>query len=311
MQRTIMTQSKFAKTVAVQGNSDIDLPRRHHWIIDLIIQLFKTKPLGAVGVVIILGMTFMSVFAPFIAPYDPNEIIGMNINKPPGGQFLFGTDALARDYFSRVVYGARVSLQVGFLVVFFQVLIYTTVGTLSAYIGGIFDTLMQRVVDAVMCIPWMVFMLMVMAVLGSGKQNVIIALVLVGWAGPSRIIRGTVLAVKKSEYVLAARAVGCPKWSIVMHHILPNITAPIIVMATLGLGNIILAEAALSFLGMGIQPPDPSWGRMLSKEGMYYMTEAPWLAIFPGIAISLAVFGFNMTGDALRDLLDPKLNGTK
>lgn len=306
-----MTPSKPATATAIPADSGLDLPKRYHWTVDLVIQLFKTKPLGAIGVVIVVSMALLAVFAPVIAPYDPNEIIGMNINKPPGGTFLFGTDALARDYFSRVVFGARVSLEVGFVVVFFQVLIYTGVGTLSAYIGGVFDTLVQRIVDAVMCIPWMVFMLMVMAVLGSGKQNVIIALVLVGWAGPSRIIRGTVLAVKKSEYVLAARAVGCTERSIILRHILPNITAPIIVMATLGLGNIILAEAALSFLGMGIQPPDPSWGRMLSKEGMYYMTEAPWLAIFPGIAISLAVFGFNMTGDALRDLLDPKLNGTK
>jgi len=276
----------------------------------LLIQLFKTKPLGAIGAILVVFMVFVAVFAPLIAPFEPQQIFGVNDSlKPPNGTYLFGTDPLARDFFSRVVFGARVSMQVGLIVVGLSVCVYTTIGTLSAYIGGLFDTIVQRIVDAIMSIPWLVFVLMVMAILGPGKRNVIIALVVVGWAGPSRVVRGTVLAVKESEYVLAARATGLKQWMIVVFHILPNITAPIIVMVTLGLGNVILAEAALSFLGFGVQPPDPSWGRMLSRDGMDMMVQAPWLAIFPGIAISLAVFGFNMFGDALRDLLDPKLTG--
>ena len=292
------------------GEEGLDLPKRYHWTLDLLLQLFKTKPLGAIGAILVLFMVLLAIFAPLIAPFEPHEIFGIKESLvSPNGTYWFGTDTLARDFFSRVVFGARVSMQVGLIVVGLSVCVYTTVGTLSAFIGGMFDTIVQRVVDAMMSIPWLVFVLMVMAILGPGKKNVIIALVIVGWAGPSRVVRGTVLAIKESEYVLAARATGLKQWMIIVFHILPNIAAPIIVMVTLGLGNVILAEASLSFLGFGVQPPDPSWGRMLSRDGMDFMVQAPWLAIFPGIAISLAVFGFNMFGDALRDLLDPKLTG--
>ncbi len=287
----------------------IDLPKRHHWSVDLVIQLVKTKPLGTFGGCLVIFMILVAIFAPQLAPYEPHVIHGSRNLLPPSSEFLFGTDPLARDFFSRVVYGARVSLEVGLIVICLQVLLSTLVGTLSAYIGGLFDTIVQRIVDTMMCIPWLVFMLMMMAILGPGKRNLILALVLVGWAAPSRVIRATVLSVKESEFVLSARSAGAREWVIIVFHILPNITAPIIVLATLGLGNVILAEAALSFLGFGIQPPDPSWGRMLSQDGMNYMLMSPGLAIFPGIAISLAVFGFNMLGDALRDLLDPKLQG--
>ena len=290
---------------------EMDLPKRYHWSIDLLIQLVKTKPLGTFGGVLIILMILVAIFAPQIAPYDPHAIHGERNLLPPSAEFPFGTDALARDFFSRVVYGARVSLEIGLIVIILQVIVSTLVGTLSAYIGGFIDTAVQRVVDTMMCIPWLVFMLLMMAILGPGKRNLILAMVLVGWAAPSRVIRGTVLSVKESEYVLSARASGAREWVIIVFHILPNITAPIIVLATLGLGNIILAEAALSFLGFGIQPPDPSWGRMLSQDGMDYMLNSPGLAVFPGIAISLAVFGFNMLGDALRDLLDPRLQGGK
>ncbi|MCP4755949.1 MAG: ABC transporter permease [Proteobacteria bacterium] len=299
--------SSSEMSIAVE--EDFDLPERHHWTLDLLIQLVKTKPLGAIGLLLVMGLVVVAIFAPLIAPFDPHMMHGEKIVLPPDSTFIFGTDPLARDFFSRVVFGARVSLQVGLIVICFSTTIYTLVGTLSAYFGGLFDTVVQRLVDTVMCIPWMVFMLGIMAILGPGKRNVIIALVVVGWAAPSRVIRGTVLAVKESDFVLAARATGCKQWVIIVFHVLPNVAAPIIIMATIGLGQIILAEAALSFLGFGIQPPDPSWGRMLSQDGLDYMMQAPGLAIFPGIAISIAVFGFNMLGDALRDLLDPRLKG--
>ena len=198
---------------------------------------------------------------------------------------------------------------VGFGAVGLSLLLSTIVGVLSGYIGGIFDTIVQRFVDAIMSFPWLVIMLTVMAILGPGIRNVILALALAGFAGGSRVIRGAVLAIKESEYIMAARAIGCKQRRIVLKHILPNVAAPIIVLGTLGLGNAILAESALSFLGFGVPPPAPSWGRMLSGDGMDYMLQSPGLAVFPGLAISLAVFGFNMLGDALRDLLDPKLTG--
>ena len=286
-----------------------DAPKRHHWLLDLLIQLLKTKPLGAFGGFLVLGMVILALFAPIIAPYNPNTIHGEKIVAPPSRAFYLGTDGLARDVFSRITYGARVSLIVGLGAVGLSTLLATIIGILSGYFGGTFDTAIQRLVDAIMSFPWLVIMLTVMAVLGPGMLNVILALALAGFAGASRVVRSAVLAIKESDYVTAARAVGCRDITILLRHILPNVAAPIIVLASLGLGNAILAEASLSFLGFGVPPPAPSWGRMLSGDGLNYMLRSPGLAIFPGLAISAGVFGFNMLGDALRDLLDPKLTG--
>jgi peptide/nickel transport system permease protein len=293
----------------VSTPEDLDLPERHHWTLDLLIQLVKTKPLGAIGGFLVLVLVLVALFAPLIAPYSPNTIHGEETLLQPNSTFYLGTDDLARDVFSRIVFGARVSLSVGMGAISLSIFLATLIGVLSAYIGGIFDTVVQRCIDAIMSLPWLVIMLTVMAILGPGTRNVILALALAGFAGSSRVIRGAVLTVKGAEYILSARATGCKQWVIIVFHVLPNVAAPIIVLATLGLGNVILAEAALSFLGFGVPPPAPSWGRMLSGEGLSYMLQNPGLAIFPGIAISTAVFGFNMLGDALRDLLDPKLQG--
>ncbi len=302
--------SEAAKTVTDYLEDDFDLPKRHHWFLDLLIQLVKNKPLGAFGGFLVLFMLVVAIFAPVIAPYGPNQMHGEMIVKQPSRTFYFGTDALARDVFSRIVFGARVSLLVGLGAVSLSITLATIVGILSAYIGGVVDTIIQRCVDAMMSFPWLVIMLTVMALLGPGLGNVILALGIAGFAGSSRVIRGAVLGIKESEYILSARATGCKQWVIIIYHVLPNVAAPIIVLATLGLGNAILAESALSFLGFGVPPPAPSWGRMLSGDGLDYMLQAPGLAIFPGLAISIAVFGFNMLGDALRDLLDPRLQGT-
>jgi peptide/nickel transport system permease protein len=287
----------------------IAAPHRHHWLLDIFIQLVKTKPLGAFGGALVLAMVIMALFAPFIATHDPNEMHGIQTLVAPGKDFFFGSDALARDLFSRIVYGARVSLTVGLGAVCLSIFLATIIGVLSGYFGGMLDTVVQRFVDAIMSFPWLIIMLTVMSILGPGMGNVILALALAGFAGSSRVIRGAVLGIKHSEYVIAARSIGCRQSAVLLRHILPNVAAPILVLATLGLGNAILAEAALSFLGYGVPPPAPSWGRMLSGDGLDHMLRGPWLVIFPGLAISAAVFGFNMLGDALRDLLDPRLTG--
>lgn len=292
-----------------EEEEELDLPKRHYWLIDLLIQLIKTKPLGAFGGLLVLGMVLVAIFAPLITSYGPAQIHGEQKLLQPNKTFYFGTDALARDVFSRTVYGARVSMIVGLGAVGLAIFFATIIGVLSGYFGGVFDTIVQRFVDAWMSFPWLVLMLTIMAILGPGIANVIFALGLVMSAGASRTIRSAVIAIRESEYLLAAKAVGCKPWVIIIYHVLPNVAAPIIVVATLQLGAAILIESMLSFLGFGVPPPAPSWGRALSGDGIDYMVQNPGLAIFPGAAIAITVFGFNMLGDALRDLLDPRLQG--
>jgi peptide/nickel transport system permease protein len=272
-------------------------------------RLIKEKPLGAFGGVIVLGLLLCALLAPWIAthPYDQTNV--RNRLKPPGSQFYFGTDNLGRDIFSRIVYGARVSVTVGFGAVSIGICLATMIGVGSGYFGGRTDVLVQRLVEAQMAIPALLLLLNIMAVLGPGLLNIILALGVVSAAGSSRIIRSAALSVKENQFVEAARALGASHLRIILHYILPNIMAPIIIITTVSLGFIILIESALSFLGFGVPPPYPSWGEMLSGSGRSYMHKAPWMATWPGVAISLAVFGFNMLGDALRDLLDPRLRG--
>jgi peptide/nickel transport system permease protein len=258
-----------------------------------------------------LVLLLCAVFAPWIAPYPFDETNVRQRLKPPGTQFYLGTDNLGRDVFSRIVYGARVSVTVGFSAVTLSILLATTVGITSGYFGGKFDVLVQRVVDAWMAFPNLLFVLFIMAVLGPGLLNVILALGVVNAANRSRVIRSATLAAKENQFVEAARAVGAGHLRIILLYILPNVMAPIIIIATNALGGVILAESTLSFLGFGVPPPHPSWGEMLSGSGRSYMYRAPWMAIWPGVAISLGVFGFNMLGDALRDLLDPRLRGSQ
>jgi peptide/nickel transport system permease protein len=274
-------------------------------------RLVKEKPLGAFGGVIVVGLLLCAAFAPWIAPYPYDETNVRQRLKPPSAQFYLGTDNLGRDLFSRIVYGARISVTVGFGAVALGVLLATILGVVSGYLGGTFDVLVQRVVDAVMAFPFLVLLLSLMAVLGPGLLNVILVLAVPLSANNSRIIRSATLAAKEHQFVEAAQAVGASHLRMILRYILPNVMAPIIIIATIGLGFAILAEAALSFLGLGVPPPYPSWGEMLSGSGRSYMYQAPWMAIWPGVAISLAVFGFNMLGDALRDLLDPRLRGSQ
>jgi peptide/nickel transport system permease protein len=269
----------------------------------------RRKPLGAIGGVIVIAMLLMTIFAEHIAPYAYDETIPGARMKAPSMAFWLGTDNLGRDMWSRIVYGARISVTVGFASIGIGILLAGVIGITSGYFGGAYDIVLQRLVDAWMSFPYLVIILSVMAVLGPGLLNVVLSLAVIVAAINSRVIRGATIAVAQNVYVEAARAMGCGHLRILIWHILPNVTATIIIVATIGLGGVILAESALSFLGFGVPPPYPSWGAMLSGSGRTYMFRAPWMAVWPGVAISLAVFGFNMLGDALRDVLDPRLRG--
>jgi peptide/nickel transport system permease protein len=283
--------------------------KRRSLIVDLLVRLVKEKPLGTIGGVIVLLLLITGIFANFLAPYGFNEFIAGSFLKAPSAQHILGTDNVGRDILSRIIYGARVSMIVGLSAACIDVLVATIIGTLSGFIGGKFDLVVQRFVDAFMCFPGLILLVVLMSLLGSGMLQVILVLGFVWGIGGSRIVRGAVIGIKQNVYVEAARAIGCSTWKLMIQHVLPNIMAPIIILFTIAVGGIILAEASLSFLGYGIPPPTPSWGGMLSGAGRYYMLLAPWMVIWPGLALTIVVFGINMLGDAMRDLLDPRLRG--
>jgi len=274
--------------------------------------LVQRKPLGAVSAAIVCGLIAVALFAPVLAPRDPQAFNlderGLPVRmQAPSATFLLGTDPLGRDVLSRIVYGARVSLIVGFASVMIGTLLGTALGLVSGYWEGRLDQVIQRGVDTAMAIPGIVLALAVMSVLGQSLTNIILVIGLVIAPGASRVVRGTVLAVKQQTFIDAAHASGASPGRIVLRHVLPNVFAPILIIGTMWLGNAIVIEAALSFLGLGTPPPTPTWGGMLSGEGRRNLETAPYLAIFPGLAISIVVLAFNMLGDALRDLLDPRL----
>ena len=273
-------------------------------------QLFQRKPLGALGGVLLVAMLALAFFADWLAPYGYDEADMFARLKPSSPAHWLGTDNLGRDLLSRVIHGARVSMAVSFGAVAVGLAGATLVGLLSGYFGGRVDIAVQRVVDAFMCFPLLLVALTIMALIGPGLGNVILALGLVIAVRDSRVVRSAVLAVKSHLYVEAARALGVGHGAMIRRHIAPNIFAPIVILATVNIGSVILIEAALSFLGFGVPPPRPSWGGMLSGAGLVHMLRAPWLALWPGVALSLTVFGANMLGDALRDLLDPRLRGS-
>jgi peptide/nickel transport system permease protein len=280
-------------------------------VLAILIHFTRRKPFGAVGAVIILILLVMAVFAEWIAPYAYDQQIPGARLRPPGREFLLGTDNVSRDIFSRIVYGARVSVTVSFATVFLGNLLAAAVGITSGYFRGRYDIAVQRVVDAWQSFPYLVIILSLLAVMGPGMLNVILSLSILVAAAASRVIRSATLSVVENQYIEAARALGAGHARIMLRHILPNVMATIVVITTIGLGGIILTESALSFLGYGVPPPQPSWGSMLSGSGRTYMYLAPWMAFWPGAAISLVVFAFNMLGDALRDVFDPRLRGSR
>jgi len=284
--------------------------RKRNRLVDIMTRLFREKPLGTIGGVIVLLLFFTGIFADVLAPYGFKEIHLVYRLSPPGtAGFLLGTDELGRDMLSRVIYGARISMIIGLVATSISVIESTIIGVVCGYLGGKFDLIVQRFVDAWMCFPWLIIMITIMSLLGTGMYQLIFVLGISGGIGGSRVIRSAVIGIKGNIYVQAAIAIGCSTPRMLMHHIMPNIMAPIIILYTIGLGSMILAEASLSFLGYGIPPPTPSWGGMLSGSGRRYMLQAPWMAFWPGLALSIAVYGINMFGDALRDVLDPKLRG--
>ena len=284
-------------------------PKRRSWLVNFGIRLVKEKPLGSVAGVVTLLLLLTAIFADFIAPYGMNQTRVTDFLAPPSAAHLLGGDHLGRDLFSRIIYGARISVLVSMIATPLSVVLSLAVGGLSGYLGGKFDLIVQRFVDAFMCFPSLILLILIMSIFGPGLWNVTIVLAVVFGIGGSRIIRGAVMSVKENVYVQAARAIGCSTPRILIRHILPNIMAPTIVLFTTRVPAVILTEASLSFLGFGIPPPTPSWGGMLSAEGRSYMFLSPGLAIWPGLALSIVVFSVNMFGDAIRDLLDPRLRG--
>ena len=277
-----------------------------------IAQFCRHKPLGAAGGFIIVVMVAVALLAPVIAPYGARElIIDENGRTPtfesPGSTYLMGTDRVGRDVFSRIIYGARVSLYVGFGAVAIGVTGFFILGVVSAYVGGWFDLTVQRLVDAKSALPGLVIALAIVAVLGSSLNNVILAIIIGLAPTVVRTVRSQVLSLKEMDYILAARAIGASSWRIIFRHIAPNCIAIYLVIGTYYLGLAIITESSLSFLGVGAPPDVPSWGGMLTTAAAQHVTTAPWLGIFPGLAIFTVVLGFNLLGDALRDVMDPRL----
>lgn len=269
----------------------------------------RRKPLGAFGAGVALLIVVVAIFAPFIATHDPYNIDPINQYAAPSSELWFGGDQLGRDIYSRIVYGTRISLVVGII----SALIGSSVGMLiavsSAYFGGMTDLLSQRVMDGMMAFPALILAIAIMAALGASLTNVIIALTVVYIPSTARILRSQALAIKEMDYVLAARSVGAGHWRVMLYHMVPNCLAVFIVIITFQLGIAIIAEATLSFLGIGAPPQDPSWGGMLRGSAQTYIAVAPWLGVFPGIAIAVVVFSWNVLGDALRDIFDPRMRG--
>lgn len=280
---------------------------RPRWVRSL-----QRNSVGMIGLVIVATVLLMALTAPLIAPHDPAKLNVRTRLAPPAWaaegdpRYLLGTDQLGRDVLSRLIYGSRVSVIVGVLGVSLALLIGVTIGLISGYVGGTVDNLLSRAVDTFMAIPFIILALAAVGFLGPGLVNLVIVLGLTGWVTFARVVRGEVLAVKGMEYVTAARTIGQSGWRIALFHVLPNVTASIIVLATLQIATVIIAESSLSFLGMGVQPPTITWGVMLS-EGRNHLATSWWLATFPGMAISLTALGCILMGDWLRDALDPRL----
>ncbi|MBM3530971.1 MAG: ABC transporter permease [Alphaproteobacteria bacterium] len=271
------------------------------------LQFSIRNPLGAAGALVIVIMFVMALLADFIAPYDPVANAFDRLHQPPSAENWFGTDQFGRDVFSRIVYGARTALLVGFVSSVVGATIGLVLGVASAYFGGRVDLIFQRVLDIFMAFPLIIMALAVIAIFGTGAQNVIIAITIPFIPRCARVVRSAALSIRELPYIDAARANGFSHSRIILRHMVPNVMAPFLIMITAFVGQAILLEASLSYLGLGVQEPTPAWGLMLQGGAEEYAESAPWIAIFPGIAISLAVFGFSLFGDAVRDELDPKL----
>ena len=280
---------------------------RNSYFISVVWKRFRGNRLALAGGVVVLVLFLLSLLAPLVTPYDPSHLDAWHVLLPPSARHWFGTDELGRDVFTRVIYGARVSLKVGFVAVGLAVLIGTSVGLVAGFYGGWADSLLMRLVDIMLCFPTFFLILAVIAMLEPSIWYIMIIIGLTGWMGVARLVRAEVLTLREREFVLAARGLGASDFRIIVHHILPNALSPVLVTATLGVAGAILTESALSFLGIGVQPPTPSWGNILTA-GKEYIEFAWWLSLFPGLAILVTVLAYNLLGEGLRDALDPRLN---
>jgi peptide/nickel transport system permease protein len=264
-----------------------------------------SSPLTVFGFLVVLLLLAFAAFAPLIAPHDPLEVDIVNKLQPPSPEHIFGTDEVGRDIFSRIIYGTRISLKIGLLVVVLSFPIGTILGAIAGYFGGLVDSIIMRTTDIFLSFPGIILAMSIAAALGPSIENVLLALAVVWWPWYTRIVRSSVLSIKNSEFIESARALGASPFRILFREILPNSIAPASIQASLDLGFVILAAAGLSFIGLGAQPPSPEWGAMLSSS-REILREAWWAATFPGLAILFTVLGFNLLGDGLRDILDPK-----
>jgi peptide/nickel transport system permease protein len=293
-------------TANIAGTSD-QVPRSSGFFT----RLFRDKPLGAAGGVLLLVFVGVGLTAQWIAPYGYNEIAPIDRLKPPSWEHWFGTDNLGRDLLSRCIYGAQLSVIIGCSAALLATVISALIGIVSGYAGGRFDLIVQRFVDAWQSFPDLIILIVVVSVIGPGMPQIIGTLALLLGIAGSRIVRSAVIGVREHMYVHAAQSVGASVPRILWRHILPNVMPPIIVLLTTRVGTVILAESGLAFLGLGVPPPSPTWGAMLSGSGRTYMLQGPWLALAPGLCLTAVVYATNVFGDALRDLLDPRMRGAK
>jgi peptide/nickel transport system permease protein len=279
--------------------------------IRFIVRLFREKPLGAAGGVVFVLFLLCGIFADVLAPYGMNQISPRTRLMAPSWSHWFGTDNLGRDMLSRCLYGAQISVIIAFTTATLAIMVSVAVGIVTGYLGGKIDLIVQRFVDAWMSFPLLIILLVVVSVLGPGIPQIILTLGCLLGIGGSRIIRSAVVSVRENMYVHAAQSIGASTGRILLRHILPNIMPPIIVLFTTSIGTVILAESGLSFLGFGVPPPTPTWGGMLSGSGRTFMFQGPWLALAPGLCLTVVVYAANVFGDALRDLLDPRMRGSQ
>ena len=284
-------------------------PKRRGRLAAFLIRLLKEQPLGTACGMIVLLLILVALFADALAPYPFKEMHLRDRMTGSSVRYLLGTDQMGRDLLSRLIIGARISIVVGLAATALNVVVAVLIGGISGFLGGKLDLAAQRFVDAWMAFPGLLLLLTIMSIVGRGLPQIIVVLGVTGGIGSSRVVRSAVIGIKENDYFLAARAVGTPTSQILIRHVLPNIMAPVIIIFSINIGAVILSEASLSFLGFGLPPDVPSWGGLLSREGRKYMEQAPWLALWPGLFLTIVVYSFNMFGDALRDLLDPRLRG--
>ena len=284
-------------------------PKRRSRLAEFFIRLWREKPLGTISGIIVLTFILVAIFGDVLAPFPYREVHPIDRLTGPSARYLLGTDQLGRDLLSRLIYGARISLLIGLAATGVNVVVAVLTGGTSGFLGGKLDLVMQRFVDAWMAFPGLLILLTVMSLVGRGLLQIILVLGIAGGIGGSRVVRGAVIGIKENDYFLAAEAIGSRSTATLMRHVLPNIMPVMIIIFSINIGGVIISLAALSFLGYGLPPGVPDWGGMLSGDGRRFMEQAPWLALWPGFALTITVYSLNMFGDAMRDLLDPRLRG--